>query len=875
MIIDQTINNVGIQTLDFQLSPVEMISGRCDLLRHSDGCLYTVFAKNYFTNVKERRLYFSRSDDQGLTWLEPIELTSGYWDDDPAIIQLVDADNNSSVGVVFNRAITYMRNASDDQEPIMSRFVVTQAGALDSPIDPVTGSPTNRQFLGMCKKSTGHFIIASLAQGQTTAITFHENDVFLNNSWTTRSVSGVFGSGTNYIYAARLRKLANGDFIIMGAVRSALDGNSNLRCDLKAVISTDDCASVGAVQSLTTYPTAPGFRLDDGWKSVGDADVVQLSDGSISIVFQEFYPSQILATTTTPALPSGAGLFNSVVYHTSKNMLFAGSSYTFGSTNEGLFCIDLTGVAVTRLHTASTPAIWSNNVQRVALSADEKYLAVATDGSIDIIDTTDGTIANWTIESLRTTTTPALRNGDIEAVFFDGNTKLYFFYGTQCGLARCIGGIVDVTDLEAGITDIMVHTSLSSSIQSIPQYAAPFLLNGQIISPIVNALATSDAITGVAVAYYIHVNRNVPVIYDDVNDEIISVDTATLKRLSYDGGTFTVLETQNVSGTGDPLVATYPMTNFDFPGAGSLWYNSAGYASAVVATYYSFAERKTLGIILNSNENYHAMSITQDSVSRIGCVTPDKTWYVVGYSGYISAIPADNKGRLRYANFPYNTTTHALETAGVDFYDLVNQLRVGTRFNQIVMPHIWSLEDDRIILIAQYFAPAEVGRQFGTLIGILEPESYKIKIKARIQQNPTVTLQSRARVRQTITTTISTKARLIHMGCIKIRAHIIPRGSRLLTVRAAIRNWKYSTATISFDVQQTRKSRCRLQFSAATGYTTNQELTVRARIARMYKTRFTGHLIVPAISDNTPTVSFSAGASYRQTMTVKARISIP
>jgi len=875
-IIDQTINNVGIQTLDFQLSPIEMISGRCDLLRHSDGSLYAVFAKNYFTNVKERRLYFSRSDDDGLTWLEPVQLTSGYWDDDPALVQLVDASDTSEIGVVFNRAVTYLRDAANNQIPYMYRFTVTQTGTVSSAIDIVTGSPSSKQFLGMCKKSTGEFIVAAI-DGGTTTVTFLENDVFLNNSWTSRNISNMFGASPNNIYAARLRKLSNGDFIIMGAIRSALDGTagqaSNLRCDLKAVVSTNDCVSFGAVQSLTSYTAAPKFNLDGGWKSVGDADVVELSDGSLSVVFQEFYPYQALTTTTTPALPSSAGIFNTLAYHAGKNMLFAGSANTFGATTVGLYCVDLTNSTVTRLHQSSTPALWNESIQRVALSADGNYLAVATEGSLDIIDITDDLIENWTITSLRTSTSPALYNNDIETALFDGNT-LYFFYGSQSGVTRCVGGFLDVTNIAGGITDILVPSALSSTTQSIPASSLVFMLDGDIIYPVTGVLVASDGSTGAGIAYYALSSMTVNPVYNDIHDEIIITSSSVLKRLSYNGSSFSLIETQNVTGTGDPLVAAYPQCAFMFPGAGSLWYNSAGYASAVVATYYSYSQDKTLGIIMNSGENYHAITIVQDSVQRAGYVTPDTNWYGLGHNGYVTFEAADNKGRLRYANFPYDTGTHTLTTAGVDFYDLVNQSKVGTGFNQIVMPHIWCLADDRIILIAQYFAPAESNRQFGTLIGILEPDAYKLKAKARILGHPTQTFQAKARVRSTVVATMTSKARLIYMGCIKVRANIIPRGDQSLLIRAAIRNWKYTTLPCSLDVEQTRKSRCRLHFYAATGYTTNQGLTIRARIAQTYKTRMTGHLIVPAISDGSATVAFDSASRYKQSMTMKARIGL-
>jgi len=152
-VIDLQRQHVGIQSLSSQLSNY-VAAGQGAMLLHTDGYVYCVFARTYIDGVSQRRLYMSRSNDTGLTWSTPIEISSGYWDDDPAIIQLDLGDTESDIGIVFTRNDTLTRFTCDKD-----------TGYATSPYDPITGTVQYKKWVNVVHTSGGFMILCLARDG--------------------------------------------------------------------------------------------------------------------------------------------------------------------------------------------------------------------------------------------------------------------------------------------------------------------------------------------------------------------------------------------------------------------------------------------------------------------------------------------------------------------------------------------------------------------------------------------------------------------------------------------------------------------------------------------------------------------------------------
>lgn len=892
MIIDHTFDSKGIQSLDFQLSPTGTMGGRGDLLRHSNGNLYAVFADTVVSLDNDardtRHLYFSSSMDGGTTWLPRVELTSGYWDDFPALVELgEESAYPGHIGIVFHRSASYSPTEDTHAD---EHYIYRASVGLDGALSPGAGiaavdaTLTSTRIIGVTRKSTGHYTIVTYTPDHISFYFWTQAD-FLAGAWSSASKNNIFTGDT---HGARLRKLSNGHFVLLGVTENTVNGTSisagNVSCDLKAVVSYDDLSTFTSPQTLIAASSAPAFNLT-GWSSIGDADLVEMSDGSIQLIFQEFYPYQILsqATNTPLQLPTGSnpiGYFRSVAYSPSRNMLFAGSHIVSGTTDDGVYCIDLSAPsnAVKRLHTASTPALLDKSINSVAISSDERWIAAATEDGVAILDTwvsgAPGDFADWTVHTLRYGTTPGLyaptlpNKPSIGSVLFI-DSVLYFFYATTTNVDHCVGGKLDVSVARGSwaITNLMVH---DTATRYLGVENEPVVHDGIIYVFQAGTISSINAATGAAEHFYT-IPGTYPypsiqgIAYDDINNELV-VHTSGDGNLTYRlTASLTLIDTIEHSSGTFAWGTTYP-------GAGEMCYHVAS-ANNTYMRFYSFTDRDYKGIVLNMRDSGHIMSMLAVRVYHSSYL-PDKGFALLGGGASIYAYPADNRGRLRRAIYAYNAAAHTLTTAGVDAYDIANEIKIGTKFNQVMFPHLAVTENDVVVVLGQYYAPSEPDRQFGTVLGTIVPSTYTLSAKARIVNSYAPTVSSLARVRNTYTPTIQIRASLIRMVCLKMGAFIVPRGAQSLSLKASIKNTKYSTCSVYFDVDQVRRVACRAQFNTAQDYvvTSGNLLAVKARVARTYYTRCTGHLSVPAVASGILTARFATQASHVQRLTMKAKV---
>jgi hypothetical protein len=876
-VIDLERNQKGIQTLGTEFQDLVAAGHGC-VIAHTNGYTYCVFARNYSNAVDERRLYISKSTDNGVTWSAPTQLTSGNWDDNPSGIQLDTSSTTSDIGVVFTRATDPVTINSCT----LTRIGIDQSTlALTTPVDPITGSPTGLKYPSLVKVAAGYKIFSITAVYASSAdVSVYSNSDFTTNTWTGSTLATFWGSSTLNPFSLRVKRLANGDLAAISVVRTALNGATTqgpgnlpraiVRTDVYVAFSADDGATWSAVQNLTNYSGTPSLDLI-GLTVALDADLTQLSDGTVVVAYQEGITPQYVDSNTTLVLPSNVGNVTCAVYHSGKNYLILGCDDT---TNGGLYIFDLTGQTVTHINTASTPAIWGNAVKTMDLSSDEKYLAVGHTAGLEIIDTTDPTISNWTITPIRTTTTPASRVASMHKVRFDSSGyNLYVSYGAA-SVSNVYGFWIDAS-APSSLTDLMATIGGGvANVEFVITSGALYAI------PIAGRISKTNKVTG-ADTYTTNIGGSSSwntITMDDVNNEIIVTGTQSggsngLSRVSDTGSGFSVTQDFN-TGT-NPSIGSLVLgvaQNRRVNGNG-LFYNY-GASGATTAGYYSFGIQKPLGWLNFARNDLDLGENAYNSTWQGSAVLKDGSWLLMTNGANAVLISLSKSGRPRYGFFPYNTGTHQLTTTGVDFYDMTNTLHLASydKLQKI------SLTSDSLDTLICYFRKADLTidtGQWSATIAYVEPDTRRLTMRARIRNTYTQTLDMRARIKATYTAALDMRARIVFAQCVYMRARIVPITSQSMTMRARIFARKQTVLENDFLVSAAQVTKMRSLFYATYGNVRNQSLTMKARIAPVYKQRMTSGFIVYNSQSGALMLQQAAALSTLQIMQVKARIAIP
>lgn len=877
-VIDQERNGKGIQTLGTEFQDLVAAGHGC-IIPHTNGKTYCVFARNFLNAVDERRLYISFTADNGVTWSVPTQLTSGHWDDDPSGIQLDTSSTASDIGVIFNRAT----NPITINSCILTRIGIDQSSlALTTPVDPITGSPAQFKYASLVKVAAGYKIFAITSNFISTAsVQVYANPNFTDNTWTGSVLANFWGGSTFNPFSLVVKRLANGDLAAISVVRSALNGTAAqgpgntpkaiVRTDVMTSFSNDDGATWSTVQNLTNYAGTPSLDLA-GLTVALAADLTQLSDGTIVVAYQEGVTPQYVDNNTTLVLPSNAGNVTCAIYHSGKNYLILGADDV---TNGGIFIFNLTGQTVTHINTSSTPAIWGNSIQSMDLSSDEKYLAVGHTAGLEIIDTTNASIAAWTITPIRTTTTPASRVASMHKVRFDSSGyTLFVSYGTASA-TNVYGFLIDAS-APSSLTDLMSTVGGTvANVEFVVTSGCVYAL------PLAGRISRTNKTTGADV-YTTNIGGSSSwsvLAYDTVNIELVlggqqATGESGISRVSDTGSTFSVIASFN-SGTNPtgPNATFIPAEFQEVPGNG-IFFHGGTDSGASTLGYYSFGIQKPLGYLGFTRNDLDLGENVWGTPIQCGAVLKSASWFLSAAGAAATMFSLTKSGRPRYAFFPYNTGTHQLTTAGVDFYDMTNTLHLAS-FDKLQKI---SLAADSIDTLICYFRKADLTidtGQWSAAIAFVEPDTRRLSMRARILNTYTKTLNMRARIRTNPTVTIDMRARIVIANCISMRAHIVPVKLATIQMRARILGTKNTKVLNSFNVSRIGQARIEFTFFAGSANVRGQTLSMQARIVKAMQTRITGVFLVYNLRSGAQNVSLGVNQTTYQILRMRARISNP
>lgn len=874
-VINSQRNGKGIQTLGTEFADL-VAAGHGFMIPHTNGKTYCVFARNYSNAVGERRLYISVTTDNGATWSAPTQLTSGHWDDNPGGLQLDRTSITSDIGVVFTRSTDPISTNSS----VLTRIGIDQAAlTLTTPVDPIAGSPSGFKYPNLVKTAAGFKIFAITAvYASSSAVQVYANSDFTTNTWTGSSLANFWGGSTLNPYSLSVKRLSNGDMAACSVVRTALNGSTaqgvgNLqkgivRTDVMMAFSTDDGATWGTVQNLTNYSGTPSFDLT-GLTVALDADIAQLSDGTVVVAYQEGLTPQYIDNNTTLVLPSGVGNVTSAVYHAGKNYLILGCD---DATNGGLFILDLTGQTVTHINTASTPSIWGDQVKSLALSSDEKYLAVGHVDGLEIFDTTNASIAAWTNTPIRTTTSPASLVASMHLVRFDTTGYLlYVSYGAGSA-SNTYGFIIDASNPTA-LTDL--KTTIGGSVANVEFVVAPTAIYALPLGRIARTSKTTGldqytVASGGSSSWQV-------IAYDDVNSEIVLGGTQIgglngISRVTDTGATFVVAQDFNTGSNPSGPNGSFNSSQFKRVSGNGIFYQ-AGASGGNTLGYYSFGIKKPLGFLDFARNDLDLGEAAWNSSFAGAAVLKSASWFLSSNGAAAVLMNLSVPGRPRYGFFPYNVSTHLLTTAGVDFYDMTNTLHLAS-FNKLQKLRIAADSGDNLMA---YFRKADLTLPTGQWSAVnahVEPDTRKLSMRARIKKTETATLSMKARIRQSLTKSINMRARIVFAQCIYMRAHIVPIQSKSFQMRARILAQKQAVVTNAFLVSAAQRANLRMVFYTY-GNVFGQSMTMKARIAPVYRTKVAGRFIVYNNQSGALLLQTSALVTSKQILQVKARIAIP
>ena len=256
---------------------------------------------------------------------------------------------------------------------------------------------------------------------------------------------------------------------------------------------------------------------------------------------------------------------------------------------------------------------------------------------------------------------------------------------------------------------------------------------------------------------------------------------------------------------------------------------------------------------------------------------PDET--VINSVGWLNLPDTDqhcrvstDTGRLRVGLFPYNTGTHQLTTAGVNFYDAVNQIRVGDDWNKLHVPTVTRNSADKLIVGAVRLHFNRTSQPKSVVTGIIEPDAQRLQMRARIQNTYTQELQMRTRITNLTTQTIDIRARIVFAQCILMRAFIVPRVTQTLQMRGCIFGRKDGQIPVTFSVRQHQAVKVRVGFFVP-GLAPRQNLQMGARIIKRHQGKIPVRFMV--VNSNTGAIQTVATRNIgRQAQTLRMKAGI-
>jgi hypothetical protein len=874
-VIDLQRNHVGIQTFETKFGE-NLMAGRGSFLQHTDGYMYCVFARNITDYPFERLLFYTRSNDDGVTWSDAVQLTLsgvGNWDDEPSIAQLDPTDIDSEIAVVYRNG--YYDDGPQNTYDYIRRFTFNkETGEATSPFDAIsTGSGADGLFLSLVKFYWGWKVFALNAtfNNARSIIVYTTTQFFTDNAWTQSSLSNEFPISSEAL-GMSIKTLSNGHLMMVITYRTALNGlaaiggisnlpSGILRCDVGVKFSDDEGETWTAIQKLTNYTGTTNLDLV-GTDSVASADFTQLSDDKIAVGYQEHTAPQVINVNTALAM-TASGYSKVAYYHTAKNALFlaGGGALDGNETNAGVFYVDLTNQTVLRLCTTSSPALWKNGVNFLDVSPDGNYLAIGLrTGGIHIIDISASDPDDWvSVKELRTTSSPAVLSDSIHMIRWVNNDQVAFTYVTQ---QTYCGGIYKIS------TDTITAINISGGNTN-----QSFVTQNNHIIIITNSyIRKIDPDTG-SILYYLNTTfiQLTDIYYDSILNYYIVSRYDTTIWIEDTGSAFNQLLYYD-STTTPKIIRNYGIGYINGRGivfAAGMTALHAGYRLAWLSNFNSsFQGCRTWVNDLHLGENFD----TGMNLQFARDIKPG--WLCLGSSSQYIFLNLYKTGRLRYGVFTYDAVNKTLITSGVDFYDVCNEIKLSTDvINRLQFPAMGRDADDRIYFYISKFNVYSDGNEFAALIGTVDPDVKKTTMMARILSNYTAPMQSRTRVRNTYTVNLDARMRIVFAQCIKAKARIVPVNVVTMTSKAAIQNWKSNIVVGSFNVQQTgRTATIRLQFWSNTGYNSFQSLQAKARIVKTSTCRVTGHFIIPAVGLGN-LINFSGVSKSKQILSLRACIS--
>lgn len=870
-------NGRGIKILDTQLDSTDGLAGKYDLLYHSNGRIYIAFARNDLSysaskQTATRHIWVAYSTDGGTTFNEPVQITTSLsaWYDNPALCQIDPNDSDSPIGL----ALTYASSWTAANYPNRT-LIDTELNRL-SPIDVVTNATYAFSSLTLLRGSN-RFILIGLNETED-SLSIYENNIvdgndadgYLNNAWIFRKVYNFAGTGKS-IRSIRVRLLSNGHLALIASVAKAMTGEVPL-CDLGVCFSSDDGYTWTAFQYLTNYTGTPAVDLV-GIDQCLSADLAELDNNQLAIVYQESIPRQTLGYYSSPQFNKSTA--RNAEYHTSKNLLFLPIYYY----SDGIWVYDpATQTFPFRFTQSSTPPVWNTSINCISLSTDGKYLAAATASSLDVWDISATNYADWTIvTSLRTSN--GLLEGNISWCQFTDEKTLVFSYSESSGVDYVWGGIVDVTDLGAGITNLQGPASSIRYVFSANNTPSIDVTNNEIYVTEGGYFWVSSLIDGTCLRFYSPLTTNdIPVVtHDTINDEWILCSYNRLYRLKDNGTTITLLST--MTPTSNPMLSTEIHGGFGIPDTGIFLYSLVSLKPSSIL-WYDFHNQKLMGSILGTSE-YEALGFGLPPNPKQSRLLKNNEWLITAtadntptyFFQYIKST-----GRLKWGVFDYNPVTKAIDTDSDDLYPLCNTAWIPEDDTEhLVNPRICAAPMGNVCIAAfRYFPTRGDSRPLALVTGVMNLEHKSLSMRAAISkrtQNPP-TLQTRGRVTKYNLWELTVKAQINFAQCLRIRAWIIPEQLQTVQLRASISNRKSVRWPGTFNVVFVgRQRKLRLQFTVNTGYTGLWECSSKARIIKTARKRFTGHFIVGARPINSGTFTCqSVTLSYQNIMSMKAFI---
>lgn len=871
-ILDNLRDNRGIRILDTQLNSSSAMAGVYDILYHTNGYIYVAFARNNldYPVVAYRQIWMARSTDGGTTFETPIKISDddSRWHDNPAILQIDPTSTSSSIGLVFTKQNDWQdRLDASNIRRYPYRVLIATDLTLESPIDIMTGYSTlggltvvrgTNSFQVYAISST----LDSLVIYENTIVLGNTADGFTNNAWTIRTIANFAGVNKT-LRSVKVRPISSGHLALVGAIETTATDELPL-CNVGLSFSADDGNTWSAIQYMTSFTGTPAIDIE-GLTGVVQADLTEVSSNQLAIVYQEGTPSQVLTTTSTPAITLDNP--RDVVYHTAKNALF------IATYDDGIYVYDCASQTYIFHFTASsTPPIWNEQVTSISLSPDGNHLAAGMlldgiiTGGLDVWDISDATPANWTVTaSLRNTTTPVIKGTGVNRVQFSDNTHVV--YNNLSGdTDSSFGGVLDIVGL------------------SIAYLAAPATnirggsYNGGFAVDVTNdAVYTAQVgyvwrnkISDGTLDYYYYAGTSISwytVVIDPVNAELVTPSVNNISRFEDTGSAINLLE--SITNTTNPRLPESITTYANMPigtGGFTLGANQTG------NIWYDFHSRKVTGAFTDSTNPDilgYDPPVLYSSVTRL---IKNDEWLVTfgGDSATIHFQKISQTGKLRWGIFTYIPATKLVDDTSDDFHLLCDTNWVSANDAlHLVNPKISAAPLGNVVLTALRYYPQVSGINLVT--GVMNREHLTLGIKAAIAKKITPTVTSRARIRLNPTKTVDVKARMVFAQCIKIMAYIMPKQIQTTQLRASILNFKSISFTGTFNVNFPGKQRkLRLQFTANTGYTGLQTYTSKARIVKSNKKRFTGHFLISG-NPTTEAITFETTVvSYSHKMGMKA-----